>query len=81
MKQNEKRKLLATFIELHVQCGYDIVPYMGKPLSHFDTGKVREHIERLRMDREDIGQAKRELSEFKEKLDYLKKKVEETKND
>ncbi|WP_209405257.1 hypothetical protein [Pseudozobellia sp. WGM2] len=47
MGTKEKKELLATFIEKHVQCGYSIVDYMGKPLSYFDFQKVKSRIDWL----------------------------------
>ena len=47
MGTKEKKQLLATFIEKHVQCGFDIINYMGKPLSYFDFEKVKARIEWL----------------------------------
>lgn len=47
MSTKEKKELLATFIEKHVQCGYSIVEFIGKPLSYFDYDKVKERINYL----------------------------------
>lgn len=47
MSIKEKKKLLADFIEKHVQCGFSIVEYMGKPLSYFDFDKVEARIKWL----------------------------------
>jgi len=44
MKKTEKIKLLADFIEKHVQCGYSIEGFVGKPLSYFDYDKVQTRI-------------------------------------
>lgn len=44
MNIKEKKELLAAFIEKHVQCGYSIVGYMGKPLSYFDFEKLKTKI-------------------------------------
>lgn len=45
MTIKEKKTKLALFIELHVQCGYSIDQYMGKPLSYFDFEKIDQRIE------------------------------------
>lgn len=47
MGTKEKKQLLATFMEKHVQCGFSIVEYMGKPLSYFDFEKVKARIKWL----------------------------------
>lgn len=44
MKPKEKKKYLAKMIELLVQYGHDITPFMGKPLSFFDFEKVKTKI-------------------------------------
>ena len=44
MTTKEKKELLVTFIEKHVQYGYSIIDFVGKPLSYFDYDKVREQI-------------------------------------
>jgi len=47
MGTKEKKQILAIFIEKHVQCGFSITGYMGKPLSYFDFDKVKSRIEWL----------------------------------
>lgn len=44
MTIKEKKELLVTFIEKHVQYGYSIFDFVGKPLSYFDYDKLREQI-------------------------------------
>lgn len=48
MTTKEKKQTLAEFIELHVQCGFEIIEYMGKPLSYFDFEKVKTRIQWLK---------------------------------
>jgi len=50
MKTADKRKLLAEFIELQVQHGYDISNLVGRPLSYFDWTKIQQKIKLLRAD-------------------------------
>jgi hypothetical protein len=47
MTPKEKKELLRTMIELMVHTGYDIAPYMGKPLSYYDYDKVKKSIKEL----------------------------------
>ena len=50
MKPKEKRQLLVDLIELHVRYGYDITPFVGRPLSYFDYNKVKESIKEFKKD-------------------------------
>ncbi len=40
-----KKEILAEFIEVRVQSGYDITEFMGKPLEYFDYEKLKNQIE------------------------------------
>ena len=42
MKTTEKKQLIAKVIEKLVLNGYDISPFIGKPLSYFDYEKVKK---------------------------------------
>ena len=42
MKTTEKKQLIANVIEKLVLNGYDITPFIGKPLSYFDYEKVKK---------------------------------------
>jgi hypothetical protein len=48
----EKKKLLAKMIELMVNMGYEIEPYMGLPLSKFNFENVQKQIDKLTIDLE-----------------------------
>lgn len=37
---SEKKQMLVHFIEMQVALGYDITPFIGKPLSYFDFDKL-----------------------------------------
>ena len=41
MKTKEKKELIAKVIEKLVINGYDITPFIGKPLSYFNYEKVK----------------------------------------
>lgn len=45
MKTKEKKELIAKMIEKFVLNGYDITPFIGKPISYFDGEKVKKLIE------------------------------------
>ena len=45
MKTKEKKQLIANVIEKLVLNGYDITPFIGKPLSYFDGEKVKKLLE------------------------------------
>ena len=45
MKTTEKKQLIANVIEKLVLNGYDITPFIGKPLSYFDGEKVKKILE------------------------------------
>ena len=45
MKTTEKKQLIAKVIEKLVLNGYDITPFIGKPLSYFDGEKVKKLLE------------------------------------
>ena len=45
MKTQEKKQLIANVIEKLVLNGYDIKPFIGKPLSYFDGEKVKKLLE------------------------------------
>ena len=42
MKTTEKKQLIANVIEKLVLNGYDITPFIGKPLNYFDYEKVKK---------------------------------------
>ena len=42
MKTKEKKQLIANVIEKLVLNGYDITPFIGKPLSYFNYEKVKK---------------------------------------
>ena len=42
MKTTEKKQLIANVIEKLVLNGYDITPFIGRPLSYFDYEKVKK---------------------------------------
>lgn len=46
----EKKKLLSKMIELMVNMGYEIEPYMGMPLNKFNYENVQKQIEKLQKD-------------------------------
>ncbi|WP_157983134.1 hypothetical protein [Psychroflexus aestuariivivens] len=48
MKAKEKKQLLIHCIELHVQCGYSIEQFIGKPVSYFDMDKIQNRVEWLK---------------------------------
>jgi hypothetical protein len=48
----QKKKLLAKMIELMVNMGYNIEPYMALPLSKFNFDGVQKKIEQLKKDLE-----------------------------
>ncbi len=48
----EKKKLLAKMLELMINMGYEIEPYMGLPLSKFNFDNVQKQIEKLTIDLE-----------------------------
>jgi hypothetical protein len=41
---NEKRKILARFLELQILLGYEITTWVGKPLGYFDFDKLEEAV-------------------------------------
>ena len=41
---NDKRKILARFLELQILLGYEIVTWMGRPLSYYDWDKLEEAV-------------------------------------
>ena len=45
MKTTEKKQLLKEIIEKLVLNGYDIIEFIGKPLSYFDYEKVKKLLE------------------------------------
>ena len=45
MKTTEKKQLIASVIEKLVLHGYDITPFIGKPLSYFNYEKVKKLLE------------------------------------
>lgn len=45
MKPTEKKQLIAKLIEKHVENGYDITSFVGKPLSYFDEEKIKVVLE------------------------------------
>ena len=45
MKTQEKKQRIANVIEKLVLNGYDITPFIGKPLSYFDGEKVKKLLE------------------------------------
>ena len=45
MKTQVKKQLIAKVIEKLVLNGYDITPFIGKPLSYFDEEKVKKLLE------------------------------------
>lgn len=57
MKYTLKQKyfLLSSLVELHVFCGYSIVPLIGKPLSYFDFDKVSNSIREMEKIRDEIN--------------------------
>ena len=46
MKTTEKKQLIAKVIEKLVLKGYDITPFIGKPLSYFDYEKVKKLLDK-----------------------------------
>ena len=45
MKTKEKKQLLKEVIEKLVLNGYDIIDFIGKPLSYYDFEKVKKLLE------------------------------------
>ena len=45
MTTTEKKQLIASVIEKLVLHGYDITPFIGKPLSYFNYEKVKKLLE------------------------------------
>ena len=45
-ENNRKKQLIANVIEKLVLNGYDITPFIGKPLSYFDGEKVKKLLEK-----------------------------------
>ena len=45
MKATEKKQLIANVIEKLVLNGYDITPFIGKPLSYYNYEKVKKLLE------------------------------------
>ena len=45
MKTTEKKQLLKGVIEKLVLNGYDIIDFIGKPLSYYDFEKVKKLLE------------------------------------
>ena len=45
MKTAEKKQLIKEVIEKLVLNGYDIIDFIGKPLSYFDGEKVKKLLE------------------------------------
>ena len=45
MKTEEKKQLLKEVIERLVLNGYDIIDFIGKPLSYYDFEKVKKLLE------------------------------------
>ena len=45
MKTTEKKQLLKEVIEKLVLNGYDIIDFIGKPLSYYDFEKVKKLLE------------------------------------
>ena len=45
MKATEKKQLIAKVIEKLVLNGYDITPFIGKPLSYYNFEKVKKLLE------------------------------------
>ena len=67
---NDKKQILAKLIEAMVANGYDITPYIYKPLSHWDyeqliKSTVQIHKDGQGMDDEDILEYEQEYTEQK----------------
>ena len=45
MTTTEKKQLIASVIEKLVLHGYDITPFIGKPLNYFNYEKVKKLLE------------------------------------
>lgn len=52
MKTKEKKELIAKVIEKLVLNGYDITPFIGRPISYFDGDKVKKLLENDNFDKE-----------------------------
>ena len=51
----EKKRLLAKMLELMVNMGWNIEPYIGLPLSKFNYESVQKRIEQLKIDLEYVN--------------------------
>jgi hypothetical protein len=51
----EKKRLLAKMLELMVNMGWNIEPYIGLPLSKFNYESVQKRIEQLKNDLEYVN--------------------------
>ena len=47
MKKHEKALIFTQFIELLIECGYSITPYLGVPFNKFDFEKIENRINEL----------------------------------
>ncbi len=53
MTPTQKRKILVELIELKVWLGYDLTPYVGKNLNHFNWEYMEKYLEELRNENND----------------------------
>ncbi len=51
----QKRKLLAELVTLKNSCGYDVINLIGHPLNKFDFNKVKNSIQLLIIEWEEIN--------------------------
>lgn len=50
----EQKMLYVEMIELLIYCGYDILPFVGKPFSYFDYDKIANEVVRLKREKKGI---------------------------
>ena len=50
----KEKALLKEMIELLIYCGYDIMPYIGKPFWYFDYEKVLQFVNVLRQEKREM---------------------------
>ena len=64
MKTTEKKQLLKEVIEKLVLNGYDIIDFIGKPLSYYDFEKVKKLLEEDTFYKKDNGEQIWTISEY-----------------
>ena len=84
MTTTEKKQLIASVIEKLVLHGYDITPFIGKPLSYFNYEKVKNYQKKINFIKNKMenkfeqmasnSQSEHQVKQFKSKQ-QLKKEV------